>query len=241
MYNKVADNQYHVVQFAVQPFSIKHDFDPIVDANGNVTDFKINNPIASCVKSIADGGQKRMHTNYAMVTEGKREPQEASGKVMFTYDVIWTETTEVKWASRWNIYLDTKLPSTFRWFSIVRKMIIVLILSAMVAAILVRNLRRDINRYNTLATDEEKAEELEEYGWKLVHADVFRPPSFAPMFLAVCCGTGAQLLGATLFTIIFSSLGFMSPARRGHLLIAELILFVTMGAGTQHKPFAGGA
>jgi transmembrane 9 superfamily protein 2/4 len=173
-----------------------------------------------------------MHTNYAMVTDVNREPQEASGKVLFTYDVVWIETTEITWASRWNIYLDMKksFPSTIRWFSIVRKMIIVLILSSVVAAILVRNLRRDINRYNTLATDEEKSEELEEYGWKLVHADVFRPPSFAPMFLAVCCGTGAQLLGATLFTIIFSSMGFMSPARRGHLLIAELILFVIMGS-----------
>jgi transmembrane 9 superfamily protein 2/4 len=32
------------------------------------------------------------------------------------------------------------------------------------------------------------------------------------------------------FTIIFAALGFMSPARRGHLVMAVLLLYVTMGA-----------
>jgi transmembrane 9 superfamily protein 2/4 len=32
-------------------------------------------------------------------------PQLASGRVLFTYDVIWIENTELKWASRWDIYL----------------------------------------------------------------------------------------------------------------------------------------
>jgi transmembrane 9 superfamily member 2/4 len=95
---------------------------------------------------------------------------------------------------------------------------------------LVRNLQRDLNRYNKVALDEEaRAEELEEYGWKLVHADVFRPPSFSPMALSVACGSGAQLLLMTFFTIVFSSLGFMNPSRRGHLLMGELCFFVVLG------------
>ena len=48
-------------------------------------------------------------------------------------------------------------------------LVIVFVLSAMIVAILVRNLHRDINRYNKVQMDEEsRAEELEEYGWKLV-------------------------------------------------------------------------
>lgn len=54
----------------------------------------------------------------------------------------------------------------------------------------------------------------EEYGWKLVHGDVFRPPSFSPMLLSVLCGTGVQVLAMTLSTITFAFLGFLSPANR---------------------------
>merc|ERR1712232_1502936 len=98
-------------------------------------------------------------------------------------------------ASRWDIYLnmDQAIPARVHWLSIANSLVIVLVLSAMIAAILVRNLRRDFSRYNRLATDEEKADELEEFGWKLVHADVFRPPSF-PLLLSVLAGTGMQIL-----------------------------------------------
>ncbi len=41
------------------------------------------------------------------------------------------------------------------------------------AFIMFRNLRRDIARYN----EEDKEEAVEQTGWKLVHGDVFRPPT----------------------------------------------------------------
>lgn len=53
------------------------------------------------------------------------------------------------------------------WFSIVNSLLIVLFLTAMIAMILIRNLHRDIMRYNRVPTDEEKAEEREETGWKV--------------------------------------------------------------------------
>eukprot|EP01041_Mallomonas_annulata_P008975 gene8975-18573_t len=67
-------------------------------------------------------------------------------------------------------------------------------------------------------TDEEKAEEKEESGWKLVHADVFRPPSQYPLLFCVLIGTGTQV-----------PVGFLSPANRGSLMIGMLLLFVLMG------------
>lgn len=44
--------------------------------------------------------------------------------------------------------------------------------SAIVAMILMRTLHLDFNRYNNPENTEEAQEEV---GWKLVHADVFRP------------------------------------------------------------------
>jgi len=229
--------EYRVVKFIVEPFSIKHDFDATADAALNDDEdgsflppvAKIINPIDSCNPTTKYS--ERPHTNYNMIVQEGREPQPASGKVLFTYDVIWTEDPNTTWATRWDVYLNMNgaVPAKVHWVSIMNSLVIVVVLSAMIAAILVRNLRRDFARYNKLATDEEKAEDLEEFGWKLVHADVFRPPSTHPMLLAVGCGTGAQILLMVFFTIIFAALGFLNPARRGALVMAELILFVLFG------------
>ena len=96
----------------------------------------------------------------------------------------------------------------------------------MVAMIMMRTLHRDISKYNQLESAEEAQEET---GWKLVHGDVFRPPA-AASWLAVLAGTGVQLFGMTLVTMVFATLGFLSPANRGGLMTAVLLLFVFMGS-----------
>lgn len=73
-------------------------------------------------------------------------------------------------------------------------------------------------------------EAKEESGWKLVHADVFRPPQTAPMLFAVMVGTGVQLGLMTLATLSFALIGLLSPANRGSLLTAFILIFVFMGA-----------
>jgi len=101
---------------------------------------------------------------------------------------------------------------------------IVLFLTGMVAMIMMRTLRADVVRYNSMDPNEE----AEETGWKLVHGDVFRPPNH-PMMLSVLVGSGVQVLGMTLITMIFAVLGFLSPANRGGLMTAGVVLFVVMG------------
>jgi transmembrane 9 superfamily protein 2/4 len=73
-------NHYRVVRFVVEPFSIRHEFEPI-DIDGDDTPdngsylpkiAKIRNPIQSCASS------NQQHTSYEMI----RENQLASGKVL---------------------------------------------------------------------------------------------------------------------------------------------------------------
>ncbi len=141
-------------------------------------------------------------------------------------------SVQVRWASRWDVYLTMNhaVSDKVHWFSIVNSVLIVLFLAFMVAMILVRTLNRDISQYNRLPTEEEKAEEKEETGWKLVHADVFRPPVEYPMMFCVLVGTGMQIAIATLFMIIFSAIGFLSPANRGSIMMGVLLIFVMLGA-----------
>jgi transmembrane 9 superfamily protein 2/4 len=258
MYHPVENEaeKFRVVRFTVEPFSIKHEFEAAEEKDFTAEDDDvpqmetwgtIKDPIPSCNENIP--ADERLHTTYDMVTEKDREPQVASGRVLFTYDVTWVENDDLKWASRWDVYLsmDNAIPAKVHWLSIANSVVIVSVLSAMIITILLKSLRQDLARYNRIPTDEEKADELEERGWKLVHADVFRPPSFSPLLLSVACGTGAQLLCMTFWTIIFSAFGFLSPAKRGALLMAELTLFVLMGivsgyvTARMYKTFKGKA
>jgi transmembrane 9 superfamily protein 2/4 len=94
----------------------------------------------------------------------------------------------------------------------------------MVTLILLRALHKDIARYNSLL-DEENGQD--EFGWKLVHADVFRPPMYR-MLLSTLIGNGVQIFSMLSVTILFAALGLLSPSVRGGLgtiMLATYILF----------------
>lgn len=73
----------------------------------------------------------------------------------------------------------------------------------MVFMVLLRTIHRDISRYNAIDIDEDVQED---FGWKLVHGEVFRPPR-KRMFLSVAVGSGLQLTamsGVTLGELAFA-------------------------------------
>lgn len=144
-------------------------------------------------------------------------------EIVWSYSVNWESDPETPWANRWDKYLRNIDPQ-IHWFSIINSLMIVLFLTGMVAMIMMRTLHADFRRYNQMDPNEE----AEETGWKLVHGDVFRPPN-RPMFLSVLVGSGVQILGMTMVTMVFAVLGFLSPANRGGLMTAMVVLFIVMG------------
>ncbi|KAF7838143.1 transmembrane 9 superfamily member 10-like [Senna tora] len=198
-----------IVGFEVKPFrlcySVKHQYE------GEWTE---KTRLTTC-----DPHARKAVTN-------SESPQEVEDKkeIIFTCDVEFQES-DVKWASRWDTYL-LMADDQIHWFSIINSLMIVLFLSGMVAMIMLRTLYRDISQYNQLETQEEAQEET---GWKLLHGDIFRPPSNSDL-LCVYVGTGVQFFGMILVTMIFAALGFLSPSNRGGLMTAMLLLWVAMGS-----------
>ncbi|KAI7889332.1 uncharacterized protein EV154DRAFT_538893 [Mucor mucedo] len=141
-------------------------------------------------------------------------------EVVYTYSVNWNLSNK-PWATRWDNYLNVLDPS-IHWFSLVNSIVIVLFLTGMVAMILIRGLHKDISRYNAVDAQEDVQED---YGWKLVHGDVFRPPQ-RPMLLSVLVGSGAQIVAMTGLTLVFAALGFLSPSNRGALGTVMIIFFM---------------
>ncbi|KAL3895949.1 MAG: hypothetical protein SGCHY_004387 [Lobulomycetales sp.] len=147
-----------------------------------------------------------------------------STTVPFYYSVTWIKT-DISWGTRWDNYLYVFDPK-IHWFSLVNSIVIVLFLTGMVSMVLLRALHKDIARYNS---EEDKEDAQEDFGWKLVHADVFRPPNRF-MLLSVFAGTGAQLFMMSGVTLLFAVLGFLSPSSRGSLSTVMLMFFVFFGS-----------
>ncbi|KAF9227325.1 Nonaspanin [Gyrodon lividus] len=146
-----------------------------------------------------------------------------STTVRYTYRVTWNES-DTPWATRWDNYLHI-LDPRIHWFSLINSLVIAVFLCVMVGMILLRTVTRDISRYNAIDLSEDVQED---WGWKLVHGEVFRTPRF-PMLLAVLVGNGAQLCAMCSVTLVFALLGFLSPSNRGSLVTVMMVCWSFFG------------
>lgn len=80
----------------------------------------------------------------------------------------------------------------------------VIFLVGLVSMILMRTLRKDYARYSRDEEMDDMERDLgDEYGWKQVHGDVFRPASHAMLFSALI-GAGYQVCIRWILTFINS-------------------------------------
>ena len=213
-YHEDEYNNIRIVGFEVEPFSVKHEIDGKWEGEDNTK-------LSTCEQN-----QHVLRELRAQAVEGVETLLEGDNDhtIIFTYDVRW-EASTIKWASRWDSYLKMTNPE-IHWFSIINSLVIVIFLSAFVAMIMIRTLRRDLDNYNNQNMSPE--EQQEETGWKMIHGDVFRTPKCGG-FLTVLAASGIQILLMSIITLIFALLGFLSPANRGSLMTALLVLYVFMG------------
>lgn len=91
-------------------------------------------------------------------------------------------------------------------------------------------------------SDEEQLDDVT--GWKLLHADVFRPPAYAGL-LAPLVGSGFQLVCMISSLLSLSSLGVLNPSWRGGFITVGVFIFFLAGSlsgylsGRIYKMFGG--
>ncbi|GAA5918051.1 hypothetical protein JCM6882_008158 [Rhodosporidiobolus microsporus] len=158
------------------------------------------------------------------------DPQ-GENEVAYTYDVIWKESP-TSWATRWDLYLHIQLPQ-IHLLSLINSIFVALFLCLMVGMILLRTLNKDITRYNALASYDLDLDPVdpgvqEDYGWKLLHGEIFRPPK-QRMWLCITVGTGAQMAAMLGVTLFFALLGFLSPSNRGALSTVMIVCWTLFG------------
>lgn len=156
------------------------------------------------------------------------EELKANKQLKFTYTVTWVPS-DVKFVDRFDKYLD---PAVFKprihWFSIFNSFMMVLFLVGLVSMILMRTLRRDYARYSRDDFDDLERDLGDEYGWKQIHTDVFRPPSH-PLLLSALVGTGYQV-AAVSFIVIVSAIAGELYTERGSILSTGIFAYALLSS-----------
>jgi len=149
--------------------------------------------------------------------------------VTFTYSVQWVPS-DVEYEKRVEEYSRSSfMPATLEihWLSIVNSLVLVMLLTAFLAIILMRVVKNDFTRYMRTDEDDEAGASEDETGWKLIHGDVFRPPTGASLSVfAAFVGAGVHLFVMTLLLLSLAVSGVFSFARRGSVVSSCILLFV---------------
>ncbi|XP_015793422.1 transmembrane 9 superfamily member 3 [Tetranychus urticae] len=158
-----------------------------------------------------------------LTTDGKAK-LELGTKLEFTYEVNWKKSS-IKFEHRFDKYLDASFfQHRIHWFSIFNSFMMVIFLVGLVSMILMRTLRKDYARYSKDEDIDDMERDLgDEYGWKQVHGDVFRNPSY-PMMLSILIGTGYQIASVTFIVTIFAIMGELYT-ERGSLLSTAMFVY----------------
>jgi len=109
------------------------------------------------------------------------------------------------------------------WLSIMNSIILVLLLTGFLAIIILRILKNDYTRY-ALLDEEDDGTDTEDYGWKLVHGDVFRFPYYRTLFCALV-GLGCQFLAVLFGLLGLALIGVFYPGNDGNLYVASIVLY----------------
>jgi len=215
-----AESGYHIVAFNVFPVSINHKL--AGNAEWNEKDMG-SNKLATCTASSPAVNNPK---TFLMVPSDPKKDTDQTMDIIYSHDIVWQESN-AKWADRWDIYTVGNPDDEIHYFAIVNSLMIVLFLTAAVGMIVLRTLKKDISAYNEMQALEEPQEEG---GWKLVHGDVFRPPTRFKTLLAVAVGTGAQIGIAFLSTMVLAVVNILNPMMKGRFLTTVIVLYVLSGS-----------
>eukprot|EP00727_Mastigamoeba_balamuthi_P010377 m51a1_g5962 putative EMP70 family protein (597) ;mRNA; r:166004-168001 len=156
----------------------------------------------------------------------------AMEKVAFSYSVKW-QKTNYPFRHRMSLYKDTFFAQELEihWLSVMNSIVLVVLLTGFLAIIVMRVLKNDFTRYESRTDVEEANEDPDDYGWKLVHGDVFRFMPNKTLFSAFV-GIGMQWLWVAFGLFALSFLGVLHPEMGGTLYVSVIVLYaLTAGTG----------
>ena len=204
---------YNHLQFHILLNQIDKDRYNVVGFNILPLSIKHNKDNATCAIN-----ETLISNNYNLPPQPLNQSE-----ILFTYDIIY-EYSNITLASRWDHYNTSK--RSIHWTGLVICELILVIVTIIVIRVLKRNLNDDISSYNYRVSH---LEDIQDYDWKQISGDVFRPPSKNILLLSGILGTGAQLLTILVISLILGIFGFMNPEKRMNIINIGILLYIFSG------------
>jgi hypothetical protein len=215
-------------------YEMVYDDLPIFGFIGTTNDYKEGEPIKYYLYNHLDFMIEYNNDQVIRInTTNDLSPRELTDEdpleIELTYTATWTPTT-TKFEDRRKYYENHffRADLEIHWLSIMNSFVLVILLTGFLAIIIMRVLRSDYARY---AKTDEVEDDQADYGWKLVHGDVFRFPLFKNVFCAFL-GIGSQFMTIVVGTLLFSLFGMYYPTNGGNMYASAIALYaVTAGVG----------
>eukprot|EP01104_Vermistella_antarctica_P015995 TRINITY_DN5360_c0_g1_i1.p1 TRINITY_DN5360_c0_g1~~TRINITY_DN5360_c0_g1_i1.p1 ORF type:complete len:590 (+),score=143.91 TRINITY_DN5360_c0_g1_i1:203-1972(+) len=163
---------------------------------------------------------------FANVTANIHDIQELNTsptKVDFSYSVHWSHS-DFPFDNRLDFQGHFFEAMEIHWLSIMNSFMLVVLLTGVVALIILRVLNRDYSRYSRDDDEEDPDDDQDDYGWKLVHGDIFRFPVQKSLFSSLL-GCGAQFLLLAFVILTISLLGVFHPGDHGSMYTAVVVTY----------------
>ena len=205
--NKISDKKFNIVGLSILPMSIKH-----------------NQTNPKCEKKY---DEEFIFRN--MIKEQQILTNEDNQTMLYTYDIVF-EYSNITFASRWDYYRSSD--KKIHWTGIIISVSVLILLTLIIAILLTKNLKKDIENYNYQVVqieDIDSIKNITENNWKQVSGDVFRPPRVNKMLLSSIIGTGFQLFLMLAIVLFLGLIGFLNPEKRSNILSLIILCYILMG------------
>lgn len=152
----------------------------------------------------------------------------APGSVIeFFYSVHWAQAPHIAPGEALEKQLKSTMPHghmnmDIHWLAIINSFVLMLLILSLFLLIIIRVVRSDLTRYLQIPDEELNAVE-EETGWKLLYADVFRPPKHRLWFCSAV-GSGLQLFSVVVMIVLVGCVGFFY--QRGAVVSVAMISYM---------------
>jgi hypothetical protein len=157
--------------------------------------------------------------------------------IPFSYSVHWADLPHIPASQALELQLKSTMPHghqnmDIHWLAIINSFVLMLLILSLFLLIIIRVVRSDLSRYLQIP-DEELAAVEEETGWKLLHADVFRPPKHR-LFFCSAVGAGAQLFTMVVMVTLVGCVGvfYQRGAVASAGVISYMVTAVVSGYGS---------
>lgn len=151
-------------------------------------------------------GSSKNYQNFPLLFPSEEEEDKTVVRktiIPYTYSVYWREDNTIDYDSRWDLYYENESNNknhNIHWLSFVNSVILIFLVSLIVAMVLVRVLKKDIQTPTPALPTTMDDEKDSENSWKGLVNNINDKPKMA-LCLSVLVASGIQMLVATIGVI----------------------------------------